>query len=271
MRDLVKLEWPREGVALVTLTDCAPQHNLTCKGVSQLADALEEARTAGARISVLASGVPGHWYEHAYLDDIRNLVSGREATGDPAGWFRSLNEVSRQGVVTIAAISGDTSGGGCELGWGCDLRVAERGTRFSQPEVIIGCGTGIGGTSRLMRLIGRTATAEMVLTGGYITAERLYELGGLNRLVEKGAAVSKALELAAQMATLPAVALAGMKRMLTLDEDLHLSAAIESDQQISQTLFADPLTVRNMESIQERINSGEPLGQIYWPGAGSSV
>src|SRR4030095_6007792 len=122
-----------------------------------------------------------------------------------------------------------------------------------------------------MRWSGRTATDEMVLTGGYITAERLYELGGLNRLVEKGAAVSKALELAAQMATLPPVALAGMKRMLTLDEDLHLSAAIESDQQISQTLFADPLTVRNMESIQERINSGEPLGQIYWPGAGSSV
>ena len=115
---------------------------------------------------MLASGVPGHWYEHAYLEDIRNLVAGHAATGDPAGWFRSLNEVSRQNVVTIAAISGDTSGGGCELGWGCDLRVAERGTRFSQPEVIIGCGTGIGGTSRLTRLIGRTVTAEMVLTGG---------------------------------------------------------------------------------------------------------
>ena len=51
MRDLVKLEWPREGVALVTLTDFAPQHNLRCKGVSQLADALEEARHAGAQQS----------------------------------------------------------------------------------------------------------------------------------------------------------------------------------------------------------------------------
>ena len=95
--------------------------------------------------------------------------------------------------------------------------------------------------------------------------ERLYELGGLNRLVAKGAAVSTALEMAAQMAALPPVALAGMKQMLTADEDLHLSAALESDQSISQTLFADPITVRNMESIQNRINAGESLEQIYWP------
>jgi enoyl-CoA hydratase/carnithine racemase len=264
MSELVKLEWHREGVALVTLSDNAPQHNLTCKGVSELADALEEARKGGARISVLASGVPGHWFEHAYLEDIRNLVAGRAATGDPAGWFRSLTEVSRQSVVTIAAISGDTSGGGCELGWGCDLRVAEQGVRFSQPEVIIGCGTGIGGTSRLMRLIGRTATAELVLMGQPITAERLYALGGLNRLVPKGAALRVALEMASHMANLPPVALAGMKRMLTEDEDLHLTAALNNDQTISQTLFADPVTVRNMEAFQQRFNAGESLESVYW-------
>jgi len=267
MGDLVRLEWPHDGVALVTLSDTAPQHNLTCKGVTQLADALASAREGGARISVLASGVPGHWFEHAYLDDIRNLVGGRAATGDPAGWFRSLIEVSRQSVVTIAAISGDTSGGGCELGWGCDLRIAEQGVRFSQPEVIIGCGTGIGGTCRLMRLIGRTVTAEMVLTGRPITAERLYELGGVNRVVPKGAAVRVALEMAAHMATLPPVALAGMKRMLTSDEDLHLSAALDNDQSISQALFADPLTVRNMESLQKRFNAGESLADVYWKGS----
>ena len=264
MRDLVKLEWPSEAVALVTLKDTVPQHNLTCKGVTQLADAMEEARNEGARVTVLASGVPGHWFEHAYLDDICNLVGGRPASGDPAGWFRSLEEVSRKNVVTIAAISGDTSGGGCELGWGCDLRIAEQGCRFSQPEVIIGVGTGIGGTSRLMQLIGRTATAEMVLTGQPISAERLYSLGGLNRLVAKGEAVRVALEMAAQMARLPPAALAGMKRMLTEDEDLHLTQALANDQAISQTLFADPTAISNMERIQKRLNGGETLAGIYW-------
>lgn len=266
MTSRVTLEWPHDGVALVTLSDTAPNHNLTCAGVTELADRLEEARNAGARVVVLASGVEGHWYEHAYLDDIRNLVSGRAATGDPAGWARSLNEVSRQNVVTIAAITGNTSGGGCELGWGCDLRVAEQGVLFSQPEVIIGCGTGIGGTSRLMRLIGRTVTAEMVLMGQPITAERLYELGGVNRVVAKGKAVETALAMAEHIASLPPVAVAGMKRMLTEDEDLHLSAALDNDQAISQTLFADPLTVNNMEAFQGRFDAGESLEQAYFDG-----
>ncbi|MNF48724.1 2,3-dehydroadipyl-CoA hydratase [compost metagenome] len=262
----VKLEWPHDGVALVTLTDTAPNHNLTCAGVTELADSLEQAREAGARVVVLASGVPGHWYEHAYLDDIRNLVGGREATGDPAGWARSLNEVSRRNVVTIAAITGNTSGGGCELGWGCDLRVAERGVLFSQPEVIIGCGTGIGGTCRLMRLIGRTATAEMVLMGQAFSAERLYQLGGLNRLVDKGQAVKTALAMAAHIAALPPVAVAGMKRMLTEDEDLHLSSALDNDQALSQALFADPLTVSNMAAFQQRFDAGETLESVYFSG-----
>jgi enoyl-CoA hydratase/carnithine racemase len=266
MTTRVKLEWPHDGVALLTLTDTAPNHNLTCAGVSELADRLAEARQQGARVAVLASGVPGHWYEHAFLDDIRNLVGGRPATGDPAGWARSLDEVSRQHVVTIAAISGNTSGGGCELGWGCDLRVAESGVLLSQPEVIIGCGTGIGGTCRLTRLIGRTATAEAVLMGQPMSAERLYQLGGLNRLVARGKALSTALAMAAHMAALPPVALAGMKRMLTEDEDLHLSAALDNDQTISQALFADPLTVHNMEMFQGRFNAGEALEDAYFGG-----
>lgn len=262
----VKLEWPHDGVALLTLTDTAPNHNLTCAGVSELADRLAEARECGARVVVLASGVPGHWYEHAFLNDIRNLVGGRAASGDPAGWARSLHEVSRQNVVTVAAITGNTSGGGCELGWGCDLRVAEQGVLFSQPEVIIGCGTGIGGTSRLMRLIGRTVTAEAVLMGQPLSAERLYQLGGLNRLVEKGQALSTALAMAAHMAKLPPVALAGMKRMLTEDEDLHLSAALDNDQAISQALFADALTVSNMAAFQQRFDAGDSLEDAYFGG-----
>ena len=55
-----------------------------------------------------------------------------------------------------------------------------------------------------------------------------------------------------------------MKRMLTEDEDLHLTAALANDQSISQALFADPVTVRNMESFQKRFNAGETLADVYW-------
>ncbi len=262
----VILEWPAEGVALVTVgSGGASNHNTTCATVSHLADTLDEAMGEGARVIVLASAVEGHWLEHAYLEDIRQLVQGNAATGDPAGWFRSLRALNSGTAVTIAAISGDTSGGGCELGWACDLRVAEEQVRFSQPEVIIGVGTGIGGTSRLMRLIGRTVAAEVVLTGLPLTAKRIYELGGLNRLVAKGEALAEALALARHIASLPPQAVGSMKRMLWEDEDLNQSQGIDNDQTISQTLFADPDSVRRMEQIQARFDAGETMDQVYWP------
>lgn len=261
----VTLEWPDAGIALVTVGDGGKaNHITTCATVSFLADTLDAAMAQGARVIVLASSVEGHWLEHAYLDDIVKLVNGEAASGDPAGWFRSLQALNRGTAVTIAAVSGDTSGGGCELGWACDLRVAEEQARFSQPEVIIGAGTGIGGTSRLMRLIGRTMTAEVVLTGRPLTARRLYELGGLNRLVAKGQALEEALKLAREIAALPPQSVAGMKRMLGDAEDLNQTQGIENDQKISQSLFANPGSMASMASIQARFDAGETMDQVYW-------
>jgi len=261
----VTLEWPEAGVALVTVGDGGkPNHTTTCATVSFLADTLDRAIAEGARVIVLASSVEGHWLEHAYLDDIVKLVEGKAATGDPAGWFRSLQTLNRGTAVTIAAVNGDTSGGGCELGWACDLRVAEEQARFSQPEVIIGAGTGIGGTSRLMRLIGRTITAEVVLLGQPLTARRLYELGGLNRIVAKGKAVEEALALARAIAALPPQSVAGMKQMLGEAEDLNQTQGIENDQKISQTLFANADSMTGMAAIQARFDGGETMDAVYW-------
>jgi enoyl-CoA hydratase/carnithine racemase len=261
----VTTEWPHDGVALLTVGDGGePGHLTSCATVHHLANALDDVVANGARVIVLASSVEGHWLEHSSLEDLLNLVEGKEASGDGTGWFRSLQTLNRGPAVTIAAIAGNTSGGGCELGWACDLRIAEEQARFSQPEVIIGAGTGIGGTSRLMRLIGRTVTAEMVLTGMPISAQRLYELGGCNRVVPKGRAVETALELAARIAANPPQAVAGMKKMLGEAEDLTQTQGIENDQTISQSLFANPDSMATMRAYSERLAAGESMDKAYW-------
>ena len=162
---IVRLERPREGVALVTVANPAIRNHGSWATVEQLAARLAEAREGGARVVVIASGVPGHWIEHAWLPDLMNMLRGRPTTGDGAAWFRVLRELSATPVVSIAAISGDCSGGGAEIGWACDLRIAEEQACFGQPEVRIGVATGVGGTCRVARLLGRTATAELVLDG----------------------------------------------------------------------------------------------------------
>ncbi len=263
MGDLVALERPREGVALLTVTNPEIRNHGSWAAVSELAGALAEAREGGARIAVLASGVPGHWIEHAWLRDLHNMVTGKPTTGDGAAWFKTLAELARPELVTIAAISGDCSGGGAELGWACDLRIAEEQACFGQPEVLIGLATGIGGSSRLARLIGRTVTAEMVLDGSPLPARRIYELGGLNRLVPEGHAIETALAWAARLAERSPNALRVLKQMLLDNDELPLTEALANEQKLFGSIVATPEAIEQMGHIQDRFDAGESLRSVY--------
>lgn len=266
MTDLVTLDWPSDGVALVTMTNPAINNHGSWEGIYALWQALVEARESGARVSVLASGVPGHWFEHAWLRDLSNMFQGKETSGPPDGWFGCLDEVSKTPVVSMAAISGDTSGGGCEIGWACDLRVAEEQVLFSQPEVRIGVGTGLGGTSRLVRLIGRTVAAEMVLDGAPVTARRIYDLGGINKVVPTGRALEETLDWAKRLAGHPPEALAGMKRMLIEAQEMHLFDAVMNDQRVFQDFSGNPPAIGKMEEVQGKFDAGAGIRETYWPG-----
>ncbi|MBW2314397.1 MAG: enoyl-CoA hydratase/isomerase family protein [Deltaproteobacteria bacterium] len=263
MTERVRLETPREGVALITMTHPDLHNCGSFEAISQLADCIEQARREGARTCVLASGVEGHWLEHAWLPDLHGMVTGGPTSGDGSGWFRAIAGLTCEGLVTIAAISGDCSGGGAELGWACDLRVAEEQATFGQPEVQMGLATGLGGTSRLMRLIGRTATAEMVLDGAPFTARRIYELGGLNRIVPTGQAVDAALAWAERLAERPARSLAILKKTLNDAEELPLSEALANEQRLFQSLALTPEGAQAMAAAQEPIDAGRTLREIY--------
>lgn len=263
MPDLVTLERPEEGVALITMTNPQVQNFGTWEGIDQLAAAMTEARKSGAQVSVLASGVPGHWYEHAWLADLQLTFRGKQASGDPASWFKALTELAKPEVIYIAAINGDCSGGGVELGWASDLRVAEEQALFGQPEVMIGVATGVGGSCRLARLIGRTVAAEMVLDGAPLTAQRLYELGGINRVVAEGKAVEVSLEWAARIASRRHESVTAMKQMLNDNENLHLDDALANEQKLFQGVAGTKEGFEGMKRTQARFDAGETPRDVY--------
>ena len=119
--------------------------------------------------------------------------------------------------------------------------------------------TGIGGTSRLARLIGRTATAEMVLDGSPMTARRIYELGGLNRVVPEGQAVSVAVEWATRLAQRPGKALAALKQILIDNDDLNLTDALANEQRLFQSVVGTPEAIDAMGELQARFGAGATL------------
>lgn len=94
-----------------------------------------------------------------------------------------FNKIEALPFPTVAAIRGFCLGGGCELAMACDLRVAGEGSKFGQPEVMLGILPGAGGTQRLPRLVGLGIAKEIILTGRVFDAAEALRIGLVNRVV----------------------------------------------------------------------------------------
>ncbi|WP_306173575.1 crotonase/enoyl-CoA hydratase family protein [Limnobacter humi] len=171
------------------------------------ADALELAFNTfdsdpTAKVAIL-TGTGGHFCAGADLSAV--------ASGNP----ERVNRLERHGAgpmgisrlqlgkPVIAAVSGYCVAGGLELAAWCDLRVADNSAVFGVFCRRFGVPLIDGGTVRLPRLIGQSRAMDMILTGRPVMAEEAHAWGLVNRLVEQGAAVGAATELAKQLCDHP--------------------------------------------------------------------
>ena len=130
--------------------------------------------------------------------DLKAINAGQGAAlGTERGGFGGFAYRERRKPV-IVAVDGLATAGGCEIVLASDLVVATTRSSFGLAEVKRNLVAGAGGLFRLPRAIGRAAAMEAILTGEPLSAERAYQLGLVNRLVEPGAAESEALALAEQ-------------------------------------------------------------------------
>lgn len=123
----------------------------------------------------------------------------------------------------IAVVQGVATGAGCQLAAACDLVVASTQAAFYTPGVKLGlfCTTPM---VPLVRSIPPKIAMEMLLTGAPLTAERAYEVGLVNRLVEPEQVRQAALDLAKTVAAASPLTLSIGKRAFYsqpfLDESL---------------------------------------------------
>jgi DSF synthase len=89
-------------------------------------------------------------------------------------------------MTSISLIQGDALGGGFEAAFSANVVVAERGTKCGLPEVLFNMFPGMGAFSMLSRKIGFAAAEEMIMSGSVYTAEKLYDMGLVDILAEKG-------------------------------------------------------------------------------------
>jgi enoyl-CoA hydratase/carnithine racemase len=127
---------------------------------------------------------------------------------------------------TLSAIHGYCLGGGLELALTTDFRIADETAVFGFPEVSLGIIPSSGGTHRLVRLVGPGRAKELFLLGGRLDAAAALTAGLVNEVVGTGTALERALELARQLAELPALAASLTKRAIDLMPETSREAGI---------------------------------------------
>lgn len=127
------------------------------------------------------------------------------------------------GKPWIAAVGGHAVGGGVLYTMLADLAVASTTARFKMPEAMIS--RGAPWSVAMAQQVPRKVWFEMAVLGRTMTAQRAYEVGLVNEVVEPDELLPRAQELAARVAASAPLTVAATRRAIRAASEMGQSAA----------------------------------------------
>jgi enoyl-CoA hydratase/carnithine racemase len=167
---------------------------LNCQSPAMWTELIRVRRELPATIRVVvlrgegrafSAGLDRALFTGAAADGILALpaLARDEATARIAGWQQAFDWSSRPDLVSIAAVRGHAIGAGFQLALGADLRLVAEDAQFTMAEPSLGLVPDLGGTKRLVDLVGYSIAADICLTGRRVGAEEALRIGLVSRLV----------------------------------------------------------------------------------------
>ena len=205
--DDVLVDWPRSGVALITLNRPDRLNALTSEMLARIYEVLEGlGRNAACRVIVVTGAGRGF----CAGDDLRDYHPPQWVPTDVGPLHSNMYQqkyvaelVPRLRALpqpVIAAVNGPAAGAGYALALGADLRVASASAVFVDAFVKIGAsGAEMGLSWLLQRIVGATRAAELVLTGRRVDGAEAAKIGLVLETVPDEEVVDAALALAEQI------------------------------------------------------------------------
>jgi enoyl-CoA hydratase/carnithine racemase len=129
----------------------------------------------------------------------------------------------------IAAVEGPAAGAGFSLCLACDFIVAADDAIFVMAYSNVGLSPDGGGTWHLSRLLPRQLAAELLMAGERIGAQRLHELGVVNRVTASSGALTEALALAEKLNARAPNVLASIKELTSDAAEASLTRQLAAE------------------------------------------
>ena len=211
MSSKVRLDEPAERVLRIRIANPEKRGALDHEILDTLRDTVSGA---DARCIVITGDGPvfsagydiGNFSEESFSDAAEKLVAHP--------FTEAIEAVEAYPYPVIAAVNGHAIGGGLELAVTCDMRIAARGVRMGMPPAKIGLIYGHTGLRRFIEVCGLPNTNELFYVGRNVDADRAYEMGLVNRVVEPDDLDDAVLAVAAEIAANSPLSLSGNKRII---------------------------------------------------------
>jgi enoyl-CoA hydratase/carnithine racemase len=169
-----------------------------------------------------------------------------------ARWRQVYDRVERLPVPVIAGVHGMALAGGLELVLVCDLVIADADARLGDQHANFGLVAGGGGSQRLPRLIGARRAMELMLLGGWLSAEEARAWGLVNRVVPAGQVAAATQELARELAAKSGAASRMVKMLVHRGLDLPLPAALDLEGEEVARHMRSPDAVEGLRAFVEK-------------------
>jgi enoyl-CoA hydratase/carnithine racemase len=220
-----------DGVATVTLDRPDKLNALTFEAYADLRDLLAELpQRADVRVLV----VRGTGRAFCSGGDVNEIIGATlsMAPDQLLAFTRMTGEVIRLmrecPVPIIAAVHGMAAGAGAVIALAADFRVCTPAARFAFLFTKVGLsGADMGAAYLLPRLVGLGHATRLLMLGDTINADEAARIGLVSELADADAFSDAVAALASRLASGPTQAYAQTKALLTREQDMSLSAAVE--------------------------------------------
>lgn len=186
--------------------------------------------------------------------DIGEMAAKDPVEGRAFGFIgqAAARAIERCHAPVIALVEGYALGGGLEIALACDFVVASESAKLGLPEVTVGIHPGMGGATRLTRLIGRARTKYLVYTGEPVRAAEAARLGFVVRVVPDDSARDEVQRLASTIADHAPLAVSWAKSVIDRGMDSSLEAALRLEGESAGHTFVTSDRTEGMRAFLER-------------------
>ncbi len=194
---------------------------------------------------LIITGAGGVFASGADIAELRERRADDARAGINAHAFVRVHELP---MPVIAAIDGYALGGGAELAYAADIRIASTEARIGNPETGLGIIAAAGGTWRLKEIVGDALAIELLLTGRMLAAPEALAAGLVSSVHPAGELLSAAHAIADRIAANDPRATQLTKRVFAVPRDQHPAADLEAQAE----LFESPEKMRRMTEFLEK-------------------